>query len=924
MCVMRAELSDLLDSYHGPVTVVTGDSGTGKSTLLTEHRTEQINRGALAPPVYTCAFDDGALQLALMESLSSAIALAYNDVSAWERIRDQLEAASKEMALAIGKSLAKAVLQEIAALVRARVGEHVGEGFRGFFKGLRGDHLEAVRADLRRRSDANVVRMLSSLCTTVAAAFGKTLVLSLDESQRLTDSDQRILASLAADPPTKTRIIAAWSLAAQESTTGLQRLIDAGFDELTLHGLTHEEASQWAAREGLRRADIDQIQQLSGGFPLIIEGLFNELRNGGSIDDYTPPTAFTRSVSDAVARLDAGSDHALRMLAAFPDPPAEEQIAAYLGIDDLEWGRIRNTLERERLLSVPRGTVRWFHEQRRRHLWNQLLTGAQRGIVGQKAFDHLVELYSLDSVLPQRELVQISKLATHANAAQDDYPRLRQILGLSRTELAVLASMVELEIQQGRDRWSQPEQTLIYAHSAFDVDRAEAFTALEVLLDAGLACDLGKPHQGNTDSDVQAQVGTDFADPCTLVLHGRAQTELGRGIVPRVTDTIVRDHLEEFRLEATYVVSVTGHRYPTELVALVDRPPFRPPIALLRVPNPMLGIWLRYGDQTLCLAATFNTEEDQQRAAQLARSVSGTSYGQPIWVTRVFADPSISIPTMRFIRSIGFATGRAVEASPDLSHVWMLNDPPPLPIAEYAQRQVDFLKIIRRHCSPLERDIYALDDRPGFAMGHRGSEFFAVDLVNSGRALELTDSAITIITDNKPYRFARLELELPLRPGELTKQLHVSGRKISELVDDPVIQRIEDLAQAARIHNRRQPRLRVPLEPTKLSELLASAHHRELSLAHELSEQLTIGGHRGSSISRSLHVAVFHSPDERYRPGIAYHQPVGPSSDVKVRFISGAPPASLDELWNRAYKVDAPIDEFYYGLAQAIMPALRA
>lgn len=113
---MRAELFELLATTE-PVVVLCGDSGTGKSLILLEHRNEQLRRGRLAPSVQTCAFDDGALQVAVMDSLAEAITTT-TDASGWSSLRRRLENASREVAAEVGKSLAKAVTHELLALVK--------------------------------------------------------------------------------------------------------------------------------------------------------------------------------------------------------------------------------------------------------------------------------------------------------------------------------------------------------------------------------------------------------------------------------------------------------------------------------------------------------------------------------------------------------------------------------------------------------------------------------------------------------------------------------------------------------------------------------------------------------------------------------------------------------------------------------------
>lgn len=117
------------------------------------------------------------------------------------------------------------------ALVKARIDEHAGEGLAAFFKGIRQDTTADLRRDLQSRSDTNVVKLLVRLCDEVATALKRDVILAIDECQRLTDDDQRALASLCIAPPKRARFVIAWSSAAHEARAGLTRLRDTGCGE---------------------------------------------------------------------------------------------------------------------------------------------------------------------------------------------------------------------------------------------------------------------------------------------------------------------------------------------------------------------------------------------------------------------------------------------------------------------------------------------------------------------------------------------------------------------------------------------------------------------------------------------------------------------------------------------------------------------
>lgn len=838
-----------------------------------------------------------------MDALSFAIAIAAGDDTTWKTLKRRLENASTRMAAEIGTSLAKAVTQELLALAKARLGEHVGEGISGFIRGLRTDHLDTVRQEIRRRSDANIVLLLTRLCDEVAAVFNRTILIALDEAQRLTDDDHRILASLSANPPRRARIRFAWSLADIAAEPGLRRILDAGCPEIEVAGLSPRAVADWVRRARLADTVTTEVIRLSSGFPLIVEGLVNQLTHGGTLEHYTPPSAFVRSVDDALSRLDDSTDHCARMLSAFVDPPNESSITTYLDITALQWGRIRTALEREHLLTVNRDGRLWFHELRRQYLWNDLLSAAEREEVGQLAYSALVEQSVAEALIPPRNLIPIADLARYAVDSRRQDARLDMILGLSTAELAVLASVIEVELQQDNGyRYSTTEQALIYAHNAFDADRGEALRALPSLVDKELISVLPNSLKGNPDNDVRASLGVDFTDQGTLVLHGRAHRALGRGIIPGVSSAILREHFEPFRLESTFIVSSLGDSDPLELLDQIAAPPYRRPAILSRVPNPALGVWVDYGGNTLCLSASFNNDQDRAAAQALANSVAGRTFGLPVRVTRTFIDPTRVLPAMRFIRSISLITDASISVWKTTGDAELITDHE-VPLQEYMQRKVDFLKIVRSHCNQLERDVYNLDSGPGFAFAQRGNSLYVVDLRNSGRAFELNDEAVGILTDDKPFRFARLENALPLRPREVTKRITSSSRNNPRLIEDPVVSCIGELGRLAMRFNKRQPLCRVRLTVDELTASLVNANVRDTELATSLAQQVTVAGHRGSIETKAMRVAIH--PGNRVRgfpPTIIYSEPVGAPADINVRIIEDSDvPSSLDEMYRRVF-----------------------
>lgn len=98
-------------------------------------------------------------------------------------------------------------------------------------------------------------------------------------------------------------------------------------------------------------------------------------------------------------------------------------------------------------------------------------------------------------------------------------------------------------------------------------------------------------------------------------------------------------------------------------------------------------------------------------------------------VDRTLCGPSQTIPSLRFFRAVWFATGFSVHADSD-GNFW-LDLAEALPMAEFAQRQVDLLDVLRTQTSPVEREAYGLAQPVGVAIARRDTTEFRLDVRGS-------------------------------------------------------------------------------------------------------------------------------------------------------------------------------------------------
>jgi hypothetical protein len=910
---MRPEVWQVV-TCTGPVVLVTGDTGTGKSSVLQTTVAEYANT-VVAPPVAVCLFDSGALQAALIDAFATVLATAGPGEARWRDLAKRFRHATRDAAIEVGKALADAVVEEVVEFAKTKLGENAGKGLLKFWKTLKKDTSPDLRRTLRAQSDINVVRLLVRMSDEVASVVGRDLVITLDEGNRLSDDDQRILGSIAAVPAKRVRIVVAWSTAEVDSLPGLARLRKLGLPEVAVAGLSRDDVQRWLATAGMAQL-TDDIHSLTAGYPLLVEGLVAYLRSGGSLERYSAPTLFNDVLADALTRLPTDAHHAARRLSAFTYPLPEDEIPGYLGVDAVAWGAMRNALERERVFSVryPDGT--WFHESRRTYLWSAVLTEPERQQVGQSAYSQLLEHQRrAEATYSAGAFRQISALAPYARESLTANPTLASVIGMTTDQLGVLAAAIELaNVEPGSP--TPADQIVIHAHTAYGVDRAHAINGLPALQALSIV-DLKEIPRGEPDrTESVADLLLDYESD--VVARGRIQTVLGKAAVPHLADHVVRIHLERVRLESYAIITQAGH---ADALQVIDNANLvRAPALLQRVGDPVLGIWLHYGDQPVTVVGVFNTTAHRAAAEREMANLSGTSFGRRVVIDRTFQDPTHTIASLRFMRAVYFATGLSVHS--DHREYW-LDNPPPLPMLEFAQRQVDLLGLLRSETDELEREVYDLTQPSGVAIARQGKTEYRLDVRGAAHVHPMDFDKTTDILAEKSLVSARMELALSLTSTISTKHL-TTQTWLEERTQDPVVELLGTLRKRAEKFNARQPRTVIHLEKGRLQAQLAAAHIRDQRLARKISETITIGGERGIRPSRALRLAI-HTHDPRNRPtqrAAICAWPPGDPGDVEIRYVSDESIENAEGVYKAAFGADADTTDLHASMLPVMLASL--
>jgi hypothetical protein len=311
----------------GPVLLITGDSGVGKSALLAEILEEGRARGQVTTLAATLEFRPGALQQALLEQLAGVTASLVAETSMIQRAGQLIVGAAKQVARDRGHDLAVAIGKEMLSIVKARLGEQVGEALGDFIKALTTQQEQSLLARLRVAADPDALLTLASFAAEAATlADGAVVVLGIDDADRLSDPDFRQLADLVELLPTHVRVHAGHLTATVAQRDRIRLLRQAGARELPVTGLDEPAVESWMAANQLDTRMAARVQHMTSGYPIFIDAALAVLAGGGTLRDVTASEMFNSNTQDALHDLDLETARTARLLAAYADPPPPDRL----------------------------------------------------------------------------------------------------------------------------------------------------------------------------------------------------------------------------------------------------------------------------------------------------------------------------------------------------------------------------------------------------------------------------------------------------------------------------------------------------------------------------------------------------------------------------------------------------------------------
>jgi hypothetical protein len=441
--IPRANLAGNLLGSASPLTILTGDSGIGKTTLL-DVAIASGRADCLIPDRIPVGWAPGSLQRALLDSLGTAIALVTSDQSAGERIGETVQRVVHNIAQTELRDLAGAVGRHLLGLVRARVSPEAADALARAGQALASSNADTLSARITNASDTNVVEVIASFAAEVREPTGgRDLILALDNLERLPDDDLRRLGDLIALLPQRVRIWGAFGIWDVSTRNSVEFLCEAGAEELLVGGLTLEEVAAYLNDRGLSPGLAPLVSRTTQGYPLYVQEAVALLQAGTTdamLAELKPPAILLRRTRQTWRDLIPAAQRAALLLAAFSEPLPSSAIPDYLGMDQAAWAVIEATLH-DAMIFTGEGRW-WFHEMRRRCIWNSVLSEQEHSTAAQAAQEYLAT--TMEGIIPNADdLLQYLRL-TPFNPLVLAASNVQIVLNATRDQLAVAAAVLDL------------------------------------------------------------------------------------------------------------------------------------------------------------------------------------------------------------------------------------------------------------------------------------------------------------------------------------------------------------------------------------------------------------------------------------------------------------------------------------------------
>lgn len=446
------------------IVVLAGDSGVGKSTMLAS-LSHPWRRGVLVGAPVVLRSIQGSLQAAIAEALGDCLhQFTVDNPQDAREIWATLKATAGRLAAATGRHGGELVVARAFEFVESKLGKDASKVLRGVLS-------EVLTPDSARLEDRlgalvlpDTAADLVEIANEVARHTESQVVVLLDAGERLTAEDRGLLAEVASALRGCPIVVVVCVNSSIVEGADLVRLVEArDADVLRVGAMSWEHIYEWLESENVPQVSWNYIAHASSGYPLFISLAIGLVHSGSVVNIAQIPPSFRALLEAGWRSLEPGLQKVATRLAVFADPPSDEFLQSYLGLDVLEWPIVRRRLLENGAFVKRADGQEWFHERRRYHLWNELLSDSERYAVSSEAIESIRTRLESTGVI-ERWVTPALPIVGRNTRPSGENKYLRALFALGDDELAILWSLLEVVEPNGeRGEFAETVELVRYA-----------------------------------------------------------------------------------------------------------------------------------------------------------------------------------------------------------------------------------------------------------------------------------------------------------------------------------------------------------------------------------------------------------------------------------------------------------------------------
>lgn len=817
------EIRQLNDTFDG-VAIVSGDAGIGKSALLDHLVNGADSSKVISTQLIRVRHSGGALKYALLESLQHAVEEIIDEQGDARTIASHLADAAKRLASDKARELPKVVGRFLLGVIRDRIGPEAAEVVAEYITDLRTSFEEDLSARLAAEADTDTFVVLIAFIAEVQTFADTPIVLSLDGGERLSGQELALLGDLCGELPAGVGIRVGFSTPDAESRRKVDGLVVAGASEVRLESLNLNNIREWMESRELDPTRAREVLRITDGYPLYVEDVITALERGEDVSHIEPSAKLGALTRLSWRALDLEAAIVAGKLSAFTDPLPLERLLDFLGLNIHAWAELERRLSDARMFCAKVNGRAWFHELRRRYIWDSVLTSDERSEVARTAVEELLAEFETERRFDL--LSTIPYLASQSQQLASD-PDVSRAHSLDLAGLAIAASLIELTEAQPLIPVLATGTVLNYARSVFN-SPDDLLSSLRDLEDWGIVS-----YANPSGSLLLLPQWTTPLVPA--IIAGRAANELGRVPVSGAASQIFQDALAP-RLGA-FASVVYGMGRPEISTLAESVPPRRSgpgndSAVYLGTHQPSIVIRGSFGGAAAYACATYGENAARDAVLPAVEGLRADLGGIDFSIVDAVPVPYDVIASRRFLDAGEVVVGQRFTG---LTQVEM---PQALPLEESLALKAETIKYVRSVANQLEQIAYGVDEPIGYVCW-KGEEQFVYLTVAGGRERANLLEGDPVLPSSRTHMFSELAHRASLLPSErvcqVTRVLFGNSTR-----NNPVIEILSQLQQTAYEFNKVGERHEVLVSPGELEQAITEALQRRRSDAHQLARLMSV------------------------------------------------------------------------------------